>query len=74
MWALRRLTTLWASTACYGDGFTFLYLATITADSLSIIPLLYIIAHDGAGQPSQESTRNIKTNEFIVIVRKVKII
>jgi hypothetical protein len=24
MWDPRRLTTLWASTACYRDGFTFL--------------------------------------------------
>jgi hypothetical protein len=24
MWKLRRLTTLWASTACYKDSFTFL--------------------------------------------------
>jgi hypothetical protein len=25
MWEPRRLTTLWASTACYRDGFTFTY-------------------------------------------------
>jgi hypothetical protein len=25
MWEPRRLTTLWASTACYSDSFTFLY-------------------------------------------------
>jgi hypothetical protein len=25
MWEPRRLTTLWASTACYRDGFTFIY-------------------------------------------------
>jgi hypothetical protein len=26
MWKPRRLTTLWASTACYRDSFTFFYL------------------------------------------------
>jgi hypothetical protein len=26
MWEPRRLTTLWSSTACYGDSFTFFYL------------------------------------------------
>jgi hypothetical protein len=25
MWEARRLTTIWASTACYRDSFTFLY-------------------------------------------------
>jgi hypothetical protein len=25
MWDSQHLTTLWASTACYGDSFTFLY-------------------------------------------------
>jgi hypothetical protein len=33
MWQLRRLTTLWASTACYRDRFTFL-----------LLYVLYIIA------------------------------
>jgi hypothetical protein len=27
MWELRRLTALWASTACYRDTFTLLYIA-----------------------------------------------
>jgi hypothetical protein len=26
MWEPRRLTTLWASKACYGDSFTFFFL------------------------------------------------
>jgi hypothetical protein len=26
MWELRRLKTLWASTACCGDGFTFYFI------------------------------------------------
>jgi hypothetical protein len=30
MWEPRRLTTLWASTACYRDNFTLPYLIRIT--------------------------------------------
>jgi hypothetical protein len=36
MWEPRRLTTLWASTACYRDSFTFLpYFENVGAPSLS---------------------------------------
>jgi hypothetical protein len=30
MWESRRLTTLWAFTACYGDSFTFTYIVDLT--------------------------------------------
>jgi hypothetical protein len=33
MWEPRRLTNLWASTACYKDSFTFTFLATISLTS-----------------------------------------
>jgi hypothetical protein len=32
LWELRRLTTLWASTACYRDSFTFTFYISYKAD------------------------------------------
>jgi hypothetical protein len=33
MWKPRRLTTLWASTACYRDSFTFFYVYILASEN-----------------------------------------
>jgi hypothetical protein len=33
MWEPRRLTTLWASTACHRDSFTFTFLVVVVVDT-----------------------------------------
>jgi hypothetical protein len=37
MWEPRRLTTLWASTACYWDSFTFLFFMYVFYNTCSPI-------------------------------------
>jgi hypothetical protein len=37
MWEPRRLATLWASTACYKDTFTFTFLAAVAAAAAGVV-------------------------------------
>jgi hypothetical protein len=37
VWEPRRLTTLWASTACYRDSFTFLLLLTVVKVNIRVM-------------------------------------
>jgi hypothetical protein len=39
MWDPRRLTTLWASTACYRDSFTFFFLSLTTCKNATVEPI-----------------------------------
>jgi hypothetical protein len=43
IWESRRLTALWASTACYRDSFTFLYLTMLSISILYSVECVIIL-------------------------------
>jgi hypothetical protein len=42
MWEPRRLTTLWASTACYRDSFTFTFVAVVVVIVVVVVVVTVI--------------------------------
>jgi hypothetical protein len=69
MWEPRRLTALWASTACYRDSFTFF---TFTGRNLPFY-LFYIFIKFAFGQNSNNNNNNSNNNSNKINTRPKRI-